>query len=279
MSSIGSVLKEARTKKTLSLDEVHAKIKIHPRVLQLLEEDKFEKLPSPLFVKSFLKSYAEFLEVDPDELVSIYEKEKKEDPEQLLYIKPADPAMRTGYRPPQVIAGVCVAFFLAFILLGQPSKLFQSKLGKATKVTSEKSKKTPAVKTRDETPRKETKETKEMAQEPGKKAGDDLQWLNRASLGNFPKIDRKTPLSLEIKALEAVWVHVTSDGHVVFQGILKKGSSETWGAKNTIEIWTGNATNMLLNLNKSSLGSPGKGVAKRMLIAHDGVRMINDSAR
>ena len=64
--SIGNTLKDARNKKTLSYDEVHAKIKIHPRVLQLLEEEKFDKLPSPLFAKSFLKSYAEFLEVNPN---------------------------------------------------------------------------------------------------------------------------------------------------------------------------------------------------------------------
>ena len=66
MSSIGTVLKEARTKKSISLEDVHSKIKIHPRVLQLLEEDKFEKLPSSVFAKSFLKSYAEFLEVNSE---------------------------------------------------------------------------------------------------------------------------------------------------------------------------------------------------------------------
>ena len=45
-ASIGAVLKEARTKKSITLEDVHAKLKIHPRVLQLLEEDKFDKLPS-----------------------------------------------------------------------------------------------------------------------------------------------------------------------------------------------------------------------------------------
>ena len=276
MSSIGSVLKEARTKKTLTLDEVHSKIKIHPRVLQLLEEDKFEKLPSPLFVKSFLKSYAEFLEVNPDELVSTYEREKKPDPEQILYIKPADPAMGTGYRPFHIVAGICAALLLLFVLVGQPSKIAKSLSTKfkSSKVTSEKSKKASASKVRDR-----EEETKAAPQETKETPREASEWLNSVSLGNFPKINHKAPLSLEIKALDAVWVHVTADDTVVFQGVLKKGTAETSIAKESIEIWTGNASNMSLTLNKSSLGSPGKGVVKKMLISHDGVRIVSASDR
>ena len=60
MSSIGNALKEAREKKSISLDDVHTRVKIHPRVLQLLEEDRFDKLPSPLFAKSFSASLINF---------------------------------------------------------------------------------------------------------------------------------------------------------------------------------------------------------------------------
>lgn len=254
-SSIGSALKEARTKKTISLEEVHAKLRIHPRVLQLLEEDKFEKLPSPLFVKSFLKSYADFLEINSEELVSAYEKEKKEDPEQVLYIKSADPAMAEGYRPFHVMVGACAALLLLFVLVGHPSKMAKTLNSKLKKSTA-----------------------KATTQEP-KKIPEDVSsdWLNSPSLGNFPRINRSTPLSLEVKALDAVWVHVTCDGVVTFQGILKKGGFETWGAKGAIEIWTGNASNMALFINKNPLGSPGKGVVKKILISHDGVRIVKPS--
>ena len=272
MSSIGGVLKEARTKKTLTLDEVHSKTKIHPRVLQLLEEDKFEKLPSPLFVKSFLKSYAEFLEVNSEELVSAYDKVKKAEPEQLLYIKPADPAMGAGYKPFHIVAGICAALLLLFVLVGQPSKMAKSlsaKFKSAKTTAVQKNKKTASVKAREQQAAKE-----EVAE--SKKTAEDVSadWLNTVALGNFPKINRKTPLSLEIKALDSVWVHVTSDGVVTFQGILKKGTAETWTAKEAIEVWTGNAANMALALNKYLLGSPGKGVVKKMLVSRDGIRIV-----
>ena len=276
MSSIGGVLKEARTKKTLSLDEVHSKIKIHPRVLQLLEEDKFEKLPSPLFVKSFLKSYAEFLEISSEELVSAYDKVKKEEPAQILYIKPADPAMGMGYKPFHIVLGICAALLLLFVLVGQPSKMakaISSKL-RSAKIVSEKSKKSASSKSREEA------SAKEAVVEPKKTAEEtSAEWLNTVALGNFPKINRKAPLSLEIKAIDSVWIHITSDSVVTFQGILKKGSAETWTAKESIEVWTGNAANMSLVLNKSALGSPGKGVVKKMLISRDGVRIVTPFER
>ena len=276
MSSIGGVLKEARSKKTLTLDEVHSKIKIHPRVLQLLEEDKFEKLPSPLFVKSFLKSYAEFLEVNSEELVSAYDKVKKEEPAQLLYIKLADPAMGMGYKPFHIVLGICAALLLLFVLVGQPSKMAKSisaKL-KSSKIVTEKSKKSAPAKAREEAPAK-------AAPAEVKKAAEDVpsEWLNTVALGNFPKIGRKTLLSLEIKAIDSVWVHITSDSVVTFQGILKKGMAEIWTAKESIEIWTGNAANMSLAINKIALGSPGKGVVKKMLITREGIRLISPFER
>jgi cytoskeletal protein RodZ len=71
MSSIGTVLREARQAKSISFDEVYSTTKIHPRVLQRLENDTYSDLPS-LFIKNFLKSYASFLEVDAQPLLDAY---------------------------------------------------------------------------------------------------------------------------------------------------------------------------------------------------------------
>ena len=263
MSSIGSVLKEARTKKAISLEDVHSKIKIHPRVLQLLEEDKFEKLPSPLFVKSFLKSYAEFLEVNPDALVDTYEKEKKKDPEQILFIRPADPSAGRKISPASIAVGVGAALLVLLVLLGEPAKLVKS-LG------AHRPKKTESVIPREDVP-KVSSVVKKSEPAPVEASS---EWLNSVKLGNFPKINKRTALSLEIKALDAVWVHVTSDSSVIFQGILKKGVAESYTAKQSLELWTGNASNMGLTLNKTALGSPGKGVVKKMIISHEGIKIV-----
>ena len=117
MNSIGSTLKEARSRKSVSFEEVHAKIRIHPRVLQLLEEEKFDKLPSPLYVKSFLRSYAEYLEVNPDEILGAYEKAALRDPEQHYYIPTADERLAGPPLRKELLvlpAAVCVLALLGF---------------------------------------------------------------------------------------------------------------------------------------------------------------------
>lgn len=278
MTSIGTALKEARTKKSFTLDEVHSKIKIHPRVLQLLEEEKFDKLPSPLFVKSFLRSYADFLELNPEELLSSYEKGKTAttDAPQPIFLRPAESASRRMVPPFAIVGALLGAALLLWFLVGSPSKAVSNWTQKVKASHEEKAGKKAAKK-------EERKTSKDKDQAPAAKEKADKKvdsdWLNSPKLGNFPTISSKNPLDLSIKALDAVWLHITVDGQVVYQGILKKGSGSTWKAKESIEVWTGNASNMFLSLNNTSLGSPGKGLVKKMVISHEGIRMaapIND---
>lgn len=270
-ATIGASLKEARTKKSVSLDDVHAKIKIHPRVLQLLEEDKFEKLPSPLFAKSFLKSYADFLELNTDSLLEIYDREKQKEPDQVLFLRPADPTAKhkaNAKIETKRIAGIALAILaLVLFLSGIPQKTIGAwamKMKPAKSATSKAIKKDKEKKDEASVLPKIQKES-EVKQE--------TEWLNSVKLGNFPQISKKSPLDLEVKALDAVWVHITGDGAVLFQGILKQGVSGKYTAKDMIEVWTGNAANMSLSLNKNSLGSPGKGFVKKMQISRDGIRV------
>jgi cytoskeleton protein RodZ len=256
MSVIGETLKEARIKKAVSLEEIHAKIKIHPRILRLLEEEKFDKLPSPFFTKSFLKSYAEFLGVDAQALLENYEKDKQAaiEPEQLLYLKPAD---SSGERQTSVLrwaAGVAAALFIAAILFGSPAKILSSLPAKTKKISV-------------------TKQEKKRSNPAPVQEKLGAEWLNHAKLGNFPNLNKHAPLDLEIKALDAVWLHITSDGKIVYQGIMKQGAVESWSAKDSIEIWSGNASNMFLSINKKPIGSPGKGSVKKMILSHEGVRI------
>jgi cytoskeletal protein RodZ len=262
--SIGQTLKEARQKKSVTLEDVHSKIKIHPRVLQLLEENKFDKLPSPLFVKSFLKSYAEFLEVDPSGLLNIYEKEGRKDPEQVLFIKP--PELRDKNKEPGserwvAVTGLAVALILAAVALFFVGNLLAGKIAEWKAAADNAPKREVTVK----------KKAKPKTEKAAPKKPN--EWLRSTELGNYPNIPDRTPLELNVKAVDNVWMRVTCDGKVLFQSILKRGQSETWTGKQSIEIWTGNSSNMVLSINGYMMGSPGKGVVKKMIVNHDGVKI------
>ena len=218
MIAIGNKLKEAREKKAMSLDEVHAKIKIHPRIIQILEEGKFEKLPSPLFAKSFLKSYAEFLEVNSEEIVDAYDKQGKGPaPEQVLYIKTQDERIKEarGFHNFVPILILIAAAFLCGAAIFYVSKNFHG----WSDALSKKIHSQNTVISSQGRPEKNSKEGGSAA--PTARSSN--EWLRSVEQGNFPKISANHSLDLKVRSLDNVWLHVTCDGKVLFQSILKKG--------------------------------------------------------
>lgn len=74
--TLGEKLKKLRSDKRISLNEVSRLTKIQIAYLEYLEEGEYEKLPADVYVKGFLRSYADFLGVDGQIMLKLYEKEK-----------------------------------------------------------------------------------------------------------------------------------------------------------------------------------------------------------
>jgi cytoskeletal protein RodZ len=70
----GMDLKRLRMELGVSLEQIAAWTKIRPGMLQFIEEDQFNKLPSRLHLKSFLKAYVQYFHLDPESVVSRYMK-------------------------------------------------------------------------------------------------------------------------------------------------------------------------------------------------------------
>jgi len=64
MFDIGASLREARTRRGLSLDDVTAGLRIRERYVTALEEERWELMPGEAYAKGFLRMYAEFLGLD-----------------------------------------------------------------------------------------------------------------------------------------------------------------------------------------------------------------------
>jgi len=75
--TLGERLKKLRSERRISLFEVSKHTKIQIKYLEYLEEGKYDKLPADVYVKGFLKNYAEFLIIDSGVLIRLYEKEKE----------------------------------------------------------------------------------------------------------------------------------------------------------------------------------------------------------
>ena len=72
-TSIGSLLREARESRGESREDAARVTRIGISYLAALEEDSFDKLPSPAYVKGFLRVYGKHLGLSPDDLIDRYE--------------------------------------------------------------------------------------------------------------------------------------------------------------------------------------------------------------
>lgn len=70
--SFGSWLRRQREIRQISLREVAERTKISYRYLEAMEEDRFDILPAPVFAKGFLREYARYVGLSPDEVVNHY---------------------------------------------------------------------------------------------------------------------------------------------------------------------------------------------------------------
>jgi hypothetical protein len=69
---IGSSLREARSRQKLELSQVERDTRIRARYLAALEDERFDVLPAPAYVKGFLRTYADFLGLDGQRFVDEY---------------------------------------------------------------------------------------------------------------------------------------------------------------------------------------------------------------
>ncbi len=72
MPSFGERLKLEREKRKITLEQISSSTKIGTRMLQALEEDKFNQLPGGIFNKGFVRAYSRCVGLDEDQTVADY---------------------------------------------------------------------------------------------------------------------------------------------------------------------------------------------------------------
>ena len=203
MNGPGKVLQQARKKKRYSIDKVHKTTKIKKEFIEGLENDNVSAFPAELYYKNFLKTYAQFLSLDPAEVLELYEQSKLEQQDDLFkqsnnnienkfvefYKKNKQTLIYIGY-------GLIGIILVCLIVILIPTK-------KATNQQDQK----PAV----------TKQ-EQKKQEPQK------------------QVEQK----LYIKATEDTWVKVVGDDNKLFENILSKDKTFEAKTKQVFNIKIGN---------------------------------------
>jgi cytoskeleton protein RodZ len=126
MPSIGETLREARMRQHLDIADVEARTKIRAKYLRALENEEFGMLPGPTFVKTFLRTYAEMLGLDPHVLVEEYRAGFEREDEMEAPLGPPAVAGRDRRHGPPIGPGslmllVLVAIVAALVAIGVAS--------------------------------------------------------------------------------------------------------------------------------------------------------------
>lgn len=75
MKRTGEILRQAREKNGYSLHEIGLHIKINNKILKAIEDGDTSKLPAKTFLRGFVRSYASFLKLNIDEVMTVFHEE------------------------------------------------------------------------------------------------------------------------------------------------------------------------------------------------------------
>jgi cytoskeletal protein RodZ len=118
---VGETLQQARERKGVDLYRAERDTKIRLRYLSALEDSAYEDLPPPVYTKGFIRNYAIYLGLDPDELLERWrdEMESVRSSERIAVAPPPQPIAAPGRRltvtPGMFVAGIAALVVLAFV--------------------------------------------------------------------------------------------------------------------------------------------------------------------
>jgi cytoskeletal protein RodZ len=123
---VGQALREARTERGIELSEIERATKIRVKFLRAMEDDRWEELPAPAYARSFLATYAEYLDLDApalvNELKSSYGEGDRPEPIPSGVVRPGQLTRRSHSRPwkplAALAAGLVAVFLLVLVVVG-----------------------------------------------------------------------------------------------------------------------------------------------------------------
>lgn len=122
MTGLGDRLREARTSKGYSLDDLQSITKIQKRYLSGIENEDYSMMPGSFYVRAFIKQYAEAVGLDADEMLSLYKDSAPKDVIEKETPQIAQPMSRkrgisSSSKLNETIPKIIVALFIIVIIV------------------------------------------------------------------------------------------------------------------------------------------------------------------
>lgn len=278
---IGTTLRKAREELGVTLDDVEDETKIRKRYLVALEREDYESLPSSMYARGFLKTYANYLGLDGEslsqELKSSWEGRREsqghDSPPRREPIRERTRSGRvfggTSRRRRRISLVAMIGFVFSIALLAAIAFGLYN-VGQSSRTSQE-------------PPKQQQTQNSEQGGRPENAGGATeesstnttpvpVQGANTTTPNVEPDAGRTeaTPEAtpsvekISVKVMVAqvpAWLNVQTDGGVAYEQVAQPGFSQTFEAGEQIQIWTGNAGAVRLEVNGQdygALGAPGE---------------------
>lgn len=238
MPALGERFRAAREARGLSLSDVSEQIRIRSVYLAAIEEDNWSAIGAPVYVRGFLRTYARFLGLDPEEVVATFNSAPVSSqpipaaPERIsrsAHMAPERSQEQGSRGAPLIWAAAVVAVLLvAFVVYNEFTMHGRSAPASVASETA-----TPAL------------PSNSPSEGPSPSA----------SPSSIPGLDGPKSIALVLSAPS--WLRVTVDGNVRMEGTFSAGTSKTFHGKNAL-VRIGNAGGVEIYVDGKDVGKLGK---------------------
>lgn len=269
VTGLGALLLEEREKKGLSLEDMEKKTRLRPHVLAAIEAEDWDKLPQPVFVRGFIRSYAVALGLEKAKVAELCNRvfPKEEGPPKQLVSSRTQRKRTFLY----LILAFIVVGGLAYLLQGGQSseKVTQFNVPEEQPLTEKKGT-SPEVNGKKVASIPEEEKGKEIFQgtdpvstpesSPTVGPEDPVEAGESGNLRETTVEKEKTaavdaesvpPPILELKGevYERTWIKICIDDGESKEYIFQRGSQPQWQGKKGFRVIIGNAAGMSFEFN------------------------------
>ena len=252
-TGFGDELKRHRLLREVPLESIAAATKISVRHLQALERGDFAKLPAPVFTRGFIRAYATFLGLDPEEMVNAYLSETGASAGKVsghAFVASRRPSLRA------VVLGVVAAAVAVLIA----AAIWRS--ARRPRADDPRSPSLPPVALsphiRQVPPATSAAPAPRSATAPAPAPDRPAAPTSSAppAPGGAPPVT--PPLTLALSTDSRCWSQISSDGRPVFSGTIRSGESRRFEAQTSFRVTAGNAGALRVAVNGRTLPPLGK---------------------
>jgi cytoskeletal protein RodZ len=255
-TTFGEELKRHRLLREVSLESIASATKISVRHLQELERGDLKRLPAPVFTRGFIRAYAGFLGLDPEEMVNAYLSEIGA----ASRAQPSGAPSRTTRGPSarMVVLAVVAAAVAILIAAGIWRYAHRARPAAARPAQLPPVSLSPHIRI---VPASETAAAPPRAEAPapvGSPAASAASRPETPAVASTSASAASDSLSLSVRLDADSWGEVFGDERRLFSGLFRRGDERTFEARRNFRVTFGNAGAARLSLNGRALPPLGK---------------------